>query len=204
MAPLGRRSAARALCFGLATLALAGCRSLLGLEAAPTRSFVLSPVSSPAPGVAAAPAKIVGILPVSLPEYLERSSIVTRSSDEELALSSRDLWAEGLGQGLSRVLAENLAQLRTDVTVKQFPWRRTAPFDAYVHVDVRRFDGALGGDVVLDAQWVVYASDGTTVLALRRASFVDRAAETGYQAYAAAMSRAAGRLSEAIAETIPR
>lgn len=200
---LSRSIGAALLALALAACS-AGCASVLGLRAAPTRTYVLSAAAPPADGVVPTPAASVGLLPVSIPDYLDRPSLVTRRSNDELQLAGQDLWAEPLDRGIARVLVLNLTRLRTDRVFERFPWRRTQRLDSQLALAIERFDGPAGGDVELVARWVVYGADGRTVLVSRRAGFREPAGGEGYDAMVAAMSRALSRLSDAIAESLPR
>lgn len=183
---------------------VAGCAGVLGIRPVPTRSYVLSAGTAPTDGVVSTPAASVGLLPVSIPDYLDRPSLVTRKSDDQLELAGQDLWAESLDRGTARVLVLNLTRLRPDRAFERFPWRRTRRLDEQLAVSIERFDGPAGGDVELVARWTVYAADGRTILISRRAGFREPAGGPGYDAMVAAMSRALARLSEAIAESLPR
>jgi uncharacterized lipoprotein YmbA len=194
---------------GLAALVLvaavsAGCRSLLGASTTPARSYVLTPAEAPGDGVAALPSATIGLLPIGIPGYLDRAAIVTRASHDELRLAERDLWAEGVDRGIARVLVQNLTRLRPDRAFEAFPWRRARRLDGSIALTIERFDGPLGGEVELVARWTVTGPDGSTVLAARRASFHEQAAEASYDAQVAAMSRALVQLSQAVAESLPR
>jgi len=183
---------------------LAGCRSVLGLDTTPIRSYVLAAAAPAADGVVATPDAVVGLLPVVIPGYLDRMPVVTRESDGRLTLASHDLWAEGLDRGIARVLVQDLTRLRADRLFESFPWRRTRQLDAQIALTVERFEGPLGREVDLAARWTVFGPDGKTPAASRRASFREASADASYDALVAAMSRSLSRLAEAIAESLPR
>ena len=63
------------------------------------------------PGTAAAQGPVIGVGPITVPKYLDRPQIVTRSGRNQLALGEFDRWAEPLQDNVLRVLAENLAFL---------------------------------------------------------------------------------------------
>jgi uncharacterized lipoprotein YmbA len=95
-----------AVCVGAAFTLLTACAT-----SAPTRFYVLS--SLPASGAESRNAKLedctaVGVGPVELPDYLDRTEIVTRVSPNKLELAQFDQWAESLESNFSLVLAENL------------------------------------------------------------------------------------------------
>lgn len=205
IAPLvGARSALAALALAAVAAGSLGCLSMLGLQTTPPRIYVLSATGSSADEVAPAPSASVGVLPVAIPAYLDRAAVVTQAGDGQLHLAERDLWAEGIDRGTARVLAQNLTGLRPDRTFETFPWRRAQRFDAQIALVLERFDGPLGGDVELAARWTVYGEDGKTIVAARRARFREASGTASYDAMVVAMSRALARLSQAVAESLPR
>jgi len=140
----------------------------------------------------------------SFPEYLARSQIVTRSSDNKLELAQFHHWAEPLQRNFVRVLVVNLSvQLSTD-RIHVFPWRKKRPTDYEVLVDVARFDGEFGGDVVLGARWSIFDAEGRQELYTGSARFIEAVRAKDYEAQVAAMSRAVWELSGEIASSIEK
>ncbi len=186
-------------------VALAGCAGI----SAPARLYVLTPAPEArmaplGPAVPGVPVLCVG--PVRLPGLLDQPQIVTRRGVEEIDRAEFDRWAEPLGESVPRILSENLAALRKTERVALFAWDPALSVEYQVVVDVMRFDGAMGGDVVLDARWRILATDGKE-LSVNRSVLTQPTGGTGYPAVVAAMSRALGALSREIAaalETLPR
>jgi uncharacterized lipoprotein YmbA len=184
---------------------LAGCVG----SSAPARYYVLTPRPEAAgdpPGTRGPCGLALGVGPVQLPDLLDRAEIVTRRLADEIDRAEFDRWAEPLADSVPRVLAENLAALRKAERVTLFAWDSAQAVQRQVVVDVMRFDGAMGGDVVLDARWRILATDGKE-LAANRSLLTQPTGGTGYPAVVAAMSRALAALSREIAatlETLPR
>lgn len=181
-------------------VALAACA-----ETQPTRFYTLSPVVPDAQAAGAAQEDlVVGVGPVTLPAYLERSQIVTRAGANRVTLAEFDSWIEPLEAMVPRVLAENLARRLGTDDVLVLPTRRTMALDYRVEIEVLRFDADPGGDAVLDARWRVF-DRGDDQVAGDRATIRERTAPPDdYGALAAAMSRALGTLSRDIAAAIGR
>jgi hypothetical protein len=179
----------------LAPAGLAACVS----SPAP-RSYLLSaaPVAGPA-GAAAGP--VVGVGPVAIPEYLDRASLVVLTGRDEVTLSEGHQWAEPLTSGVSRVLAENLSGMVPTDAVAVFPWRTPRTVQYRVTLEVLRFDGPLGGPVVLDARWRLLDGSGRELVrgAVNRTEAVS---EPGHAALVAAQSRLLATVSRDIAAEI--
>jgi len=140
--------------------------------------------------------------PIEFPEYLDRPQIVTRTSPHRIELAEFDRWAEPLRQRFPRVLAENLAALLETQRVTVAPWKGPRPIDLRVSVDVVRFDGTPGGDVLLIARWTLLGPDGNELAAPRRFRSKVTTQLAGYEGVAAAMSEAVGKLSREIVAAI--
>src|SRR5262249_61315866 len=92
-----------------------------------------------------------GVGPVSLASYLDRPQIVTRPAADKIDLAEFDQWGEPLRDGVSRVLAEDLARQMPSAKISVFPWRGVEQIRYQVVVNVTRLDGPSGGDLTLRA-----------------------------------------------------
>jgi len=110
-----------------------------------------------------------------MPEYLNRSQMVTRGPGAEIIVDEFNRWAEPLDNAIHRVLASNLDVLLESVVVVAYP------SSALVNIDYRlvgrfdRFNSGQDGLVVLDVQWAIADSTGTVRLSPRRARFESQA-----------------------------
>lgn len=189
----------------LQCISAAGCViALLGVSGCggtkETRFYVLTPLpAAERPGDASAgenPA--IGLLPVSLPEQLDRPEIVTRMGENMLQLAEFDRWAAPLQENFTRVLAGNLAVLVPTERLSVFPWGKAGSPDYEVAVEVARFEGSLGGDCSLVARWSVLKRDGKRVAVTGTSSYREPAGDS-YATLVAAHSRLVAALSRDIA-----
>ncbi len=182
----------------LAVVAVTGC---FGPQADPTRFFVLAPVAPPSGAPVAAAPPILGLGPVTLPDFLDQTGVVTRLSEHEIQISQGVRWAERLGTMVTRVLAINLS-VRTDgrETVL-WPWPTDRHPSIIASVDFTRFALTADGTASLRAQWRV-TRDGQVRTGL--AAIDEPAADTTMDGRVAALNRTLARLSEQMAEAILR
>jgi len=176
------------------------CLSTCAGKSASSKYYVLSPL--PLTKLSGAEGATIGVLPLDLPDYLDRPQVVTRVSENELKLDEFNRWAEPLKDNFYRVLVENLSTLLTSAKVIETVQRAKVPVTLYVGVDVAEFDGTLGGDVVLSVKWGLITSEGAKFLAAKRSSFKEPTGAATYEALVAAHSRAVATLSREIAEAI--
>ena len=135
----------------LLTFCLAGCS--LPLPTHQPQSFRYYVLNIPTP-VRAQPVSgpRLGVVPVTLPGYLNRPQIVTRDTDNvNIRVNDFDRWGEELGTGVSRLLCESL----TAHGHPAISLRTGAHVDNRLLLEVLRFDGTPGKTVILDAIWTI-------------------------------------------------
>jgi uncharacterized lipoprotein YmbA len=179
----------------------AGCAG----TADPTRYYVRAPPrasAAPRPAAVGQRELRVGIRSVELPRYVERPQIVTRASANRLEVSESQQWGAPLRHTVPVMLAENIAQLVPTDQVAVFPWGRGFVPDVQVIVEVSQFEGALGGEALLNARWRLVgraAEESTTGV-----SRLSEPAGADYESLVAAHSRLIGALSRDIADALRR
>jgi len=181
------------------TITMLGCTG----QTPPSSFYALSGPDVAPPGTDSARGELsIGLGPVELPVVLERPQIVTRPDTNRLALSEFDRWGGELSSEVPRALAQNLmAELGTD-RVAAHPWPRYRKIDYQVVIDVFRFDGEPGREVVLEGVWTLVRGDGIEELEVHGFRETIPVASDSYEALVAALSSALGRLSSQIAERI--
>lgn len=186
---------------GAAALLLAiGCASTPESE-----FYMLSPVSLAAGNSPAESAALsIGVGPVQIPDYLDRPQLVTQTSSNRLQVDEFHRWGGSLNSNLLRAVAQNLSALTGSDNVVIYPWEDPVDPKYLVQLSVLGFDGSLGGDVVLDVQWLVSSRDRRKTLASGRSQITEVARGADYDAFVAAQSRALGALSEEIGGEILR
>jgi uncharacterized lipoprotein YmbA len=145
----------------------------------------------------------IGIGPITLPIYLDRSQIVTRISRNELEMNEFHRWAEPLKENFFRVLAENLSVLLETVDVSIYPRRMLTPVDYQVGIDVTRYDVTSDGKALLIAYWAVMG-EGQNILVKKKSILSAEAASMDYKDIVAAQNQALSELSRAIASEIKK
>lgn len=195
-------------------LALVGCT-----PAPPVRYYALSPVAPVTPAVESE--LVIGVAPIALASYLDRSGVVTRTSPNALDVAAFDSWIEPLDTQARRVVARDLATLLGTDRVFVLPEQQLMPLDYVVEIAIERFDitapaaadeaGAValeaaaeaGETAVLEARWTLLAGNERRLLQTHPARITEAVEVPGsFEWRAAAMSEALGRLSRAIATAI--
>lgn len=163
------------------------------------RYYVLdAPAGTVAAGERTGP--LVGLGPITLPGYLDRPQIVTRSSDHQLKLLSQERWAEPFGEAFERLLRARLAEALPDARVVGMPWKASSTPARRVALQVDRLDRGADGNVVLVARWTV--AEGEQPVGAQRVSTVTVPGGADTASLVAAHVEAVGRLATEIAAAL--
>ena len=173
---------------------VAGCAS-----SAPTRYYMLNPVS--APGTAPQANFSVSVGPVSVPAFIDRQQIVTRTGPNQVHIDEFERWASPLKENIGRVIVQDLVSLLGTSRVTLFPETSAAGSSYRAVIDIMRFDSELGKSATLDAGWTV-SSAKSEESHRGRTTVTETAQGNDYAALVAAHSRALGKLSADIAKAI--
>ena len=98
---------------------------------------------------------VVKVGPVSIPDMLDQSQIITRTGTNRLVVDEYNRWSGDFQSDVQRIIGENISILLPTDQVALSQEIMLLPVDFQVIVNVREFDGTLGGVVTLNADWVV-------------------------------------------------
>jgi uncharacterized lipoprotein YmbA len=167
--------------------------------------------------------------PVSLPDSVDRPSLVVNSSHNEIEVLKYDRWAGSLKADVSRVIAANLARELGISNIWSFSQSIQTNFDYQVFIDVQNLHSKLGESVFVDVLWTIKPSDSANTALVKtserksvgtknpgaysessfvpkvmmgRSSVNERVTQPGLEALVAAQSRAFAKVSEEIASSI--
>ena len=162
------------------------------------RYYLMSPVAPEQPAGSTLDL-VLGVGPLQLADYLQRSNLVTRESPSRVRVAPDHKWGATLDSHLAELLAEDLRMRLGLPGVHVYPWQPATRLDYQLTVDVGRFiheDDA----VYLDAQWQLFGRASGEVF--EGFSRVREPAAADYDAVVNGMSRAIGRLADEIAAAL--
>lgn len=168
-------------------LALAGCAS------APIAYYTLMPSTTATQAQPPADPVRIEVLPVALPEMLDRPQMVVRQGEAGVSVLDRVRWASPLSDELRAALS---AAWVPPADAAGLPlWR--------VQVEVRRLDAHPGQQVRLEADWTARAV-GDTRLRLVCHSRIAQPAPADYPGLAVAHQAAVQQLAQDIDRAVRR
>ncbi len=183
-------------------LAIAGCGS------SPSAKFYILNTVDRNVSVSAAPMQdhsvAVKVGPVSIPDTLDHSQIVTRSGQNMLILNEFNRWGGDYQSNIQRILGENISILLPTDQVILSSEVSLVSADFQVVINVREFDGQLGGIVTLNADWTVTHKGKEKTVMAKKSILQENTDGSDYQAYVAAQSRLLAKLSQEITDEVRR
>lgn len=195
----------RLIAYGIAVLALLSACS----SSPPVRYFSLSPIDSefqqdPDDAI------LLGLGPFRMPEYLERSQIVTRGVNAEIQVDEFSHWSEPLATSLLRIVSADVDNLLPGVVVVVFPYEAFVRDQVKYRLvgDINRFEADHQGRIVLEIQWGIADADGKMAVPVRRNRYQAQAASADGSnsvdpgAVASAMNDALAQFSRDIAAKV--
>ena len=133
--------------FGIAaTLFLVACGS------SPQHQYYLLNSNTQAPASGQAPS--LGVGPITIPEYLNRSGMVYSEDGNRLHVARYERWAEPLEDGIQRVLGLNLSAALGTQNIRPHPWTRNDIPEYAVQVWLLGLNAG-GNEAELVAEWRV-------------------------------------------------
>jgi uncharacterized lipoprotein YmbA len=170
----------------------------------PTRYYVLSPIHVPATQEQNTKPLHVEIKTVRLPNYLDRSQIVSRSGNDRLHFSDNHQWGGNLRKDMIRTLSVNLSRQLNTPHVTVAPHRGAVLPDYRVEVEIFKFEKDTDGKVHLSAKWRVISGHDHKIQMTQITELSSESTLPGddYDALVASMVTLYGRLSQVIADII--
>jgi hypothetical protein len=169
-----------------------------GCASPPSRFYTLSAGVAPA---ATTSNLSVAVGPVSVPAVVDRPEIVVSTGPNQVRLEEFNRWAAPLQNSIARVVAENLVAMLGTPRVTLSSQMLSTGADYRAVIEVQGFDSTPGEAATLDAVWTVSRTkDGKSQTG--RTTVRETVPGNGYDALAAAHSRALARLSQDIANGV--
>lgn len=170
------------------------CGLVSACQHSPRKNYYVLSTPAAAPNTSAeAISTLIGIGPIEVAEYLNRSHIVYQDQGGSLIMASNDYWAEPLHKGIPRVLALHLTQRDPSRSAVNFPWRMDSTPPYSLRLSVHSFH-RINGQAHINATWELVDNTAKTNL-LRRHFIRSTSVNSGAQSLAAAFSQLLAELA---------
>jgi uncharacterized lipoprotein YmbA len=149
----------------------------------------------------------LGIGPITIPDSMKRSQLVTRDAQNIYRFDEYHRWAGILEKDITVILGENLGALLGVNKIGFFPWMQNFTPTYRVIIDIIRFDGELSGEAILNARWTIADAEGMVNLAEGKSVYRQPVEGGDFTGLVKAESLLLGELSRDLAKiikTLPR
>jgi len=144
----------------------------------------------------------IGVGPLIFPKTIDRPHIVTRTGAHKLNVAEFHRWGGSLHEDFLNVLCQNLASLLRTHQAEPYPWETYFNPRWQLYLNVRRFDGVLGEQALLNVRWrLINRKSGETVF-IRQSEFTEAVSGADYEAFVSAQSRLLAAFSREIVREI--
>ena len=106
----------------------------------------------------------IGIEPILVAKYLDRSEIITiKENETELNISDFNRWAEPLSNSIQRVIINNLSNYMINSTIMPTNTYKKA-YDYTIFVYITKFEGKFNDKVYLESWYFIYDKNGKNII----------------------------------------
>jgi len=144
---------------------------------------------------------LIGIGPVKVAAYLDRSEIVTRNSPTTIELASFDRWAEPFEAMIASALAENISTMLPAVQTMVDPWPE-AEIEYQLLIKIKKFDSDNAGNIQLHASWGILQNATRKMSTVNESKIVVPGSAGEFDAIIINMSKALLKLSQEISQEL--
>jgi uncharacterized lipoprotein YmbA len=143
---------------------------------------------------------IIGVGPVKIPEYLNRSQMVTQNNEKMLQFAEFDRWGEALDLGLSHLIREDLTVMLPRTKFILYPWSPYTQVKYQVVAEIVQLNSDLKKNLFLVVQWQIIDMQKKKTMIIKRTEYLQPIIPQDYSGLAKTLSTVCGSLSNDIAE----
>lgn len=181
-------------------VAFMGCRSFTP----PVTYYTLRSISGQLTGTDA-DGKVpitIGIRPVELPGYINRTQMVTRTGSHQLVISSLNRWADYPDRLVQQIIADNLQVLMPHARVINAPWPVDLKPAIIVSFQFQELIGTADKQMLLSAVWTIAGVAPPITEQSRRVVIEESVPGSGFDDLAAAHSQVLEALCREVAREL--
>ena len=144
----------------------------------------------------------IGIGPISIPGYINRPQIVTKTNSAEVQFDEFARWAEPVDAMFTRTLAQNIKALTNSQSIYAHPWPNLINLDYRISATVIKFENDTQGDALLIVHWGIIDGSDTTDYKVIYSEFTAKSINTSYAARVAALNDTLAQFAKEIVANI--
>lgn len=141
---------------------------------------------------------LMGVGPITIPGYIDRPQIVTKTESAELQLAEFNRWAEPMEGMFTRALTANIRSLTGSHRIHSYPWSSNLEFTYRINAKVIKFENNANGDALLVVHWQLTHDREKSNLKTMHSEFNASASNTSYSARVAALNDTLAQFAQEI------
>lgn len=140
--------------------------------------------------------------PMTIPGYIDRPQIVTKTKSSELQLAEFDRWAEPMGDMMIRTLTGNIKAITGSHLIYSYPWPSRLNYAYQISAKIIKFENDENGDALLVVHWQLRDKKDDSKSKIIHSEFKSNAVDTSYSARVAALNDTLSQFAEKIVKHI--
>ena len=145
--------------------------------------------------------EVIMIGPVTLADYLNRTSVTLVKSASEYDFSDLDMWAGKLDNEIQLAMMKHLSQLEPERVIIGYPWISDIKPQYQLRIDILRFDAKPGDQAKLQGSWFLFDKNNRLLKGSHFTAATDAGAD--YAQTVVAMSQLVAEMATQIQQALP-
>jgi len=148
---------------------------------------------------------LIGMMPVSMPDYLMRPQIASRAGGHRIEYAEYDRWAEPLHDTIARLVSHDLEEDLPGFWIVAHPWMANLELEYRLNLELEQFDLYEDGSAVLKGTWSVGAGRAGSWIGYGSFDLSERFEEEkkpDYPVRVAALNRLVTRMNRQLVEEV--
>lgn len=145
---------------------------------------------------------IMVVGPITIPGYIDRPQIVTKTKSSELQLAEFDRWAEPMSDMMIRTLAENMKALTGSNSIYTYPFSSQIDSAYQLRAYIIKFENNQDGNARLVVHWQLRDYNESSKFKNFHSEFKSNAIDTSYSSRIAALNDTLAQFAKEVTKHI--
>lgn len=114
---------------------------------------------------------VLAVGPISIPGYIDRPQIVTKTDTPELQIEEYARWAEPMDRMFTRALTQNIQILTNSQQIHSHPWSNKTELKYRLSAKVIKLENNINGDALLVVHWRLVDTANTADIVVKHTAY---------------------------------
>ena len=144
----------------------------------------------------------LGVGPISIPGYIDRPQIVTKTDTPKIQIQECARWAEPMDEMFTRALTQNIQILTKSQQIYSHPWSNASEFKYRLQAKVIKFENNLDGDALLIVHWALIGDTNSSEAMVKNTRYDVLSKGTDVSSNVNALNEAVAQFANDIVKTL--